>query len=316
MYILALIDPNYFNVYCGSPNFFCKMQRIAESELIINDRGAIYHLDVRPEELGNFIITVGDPSRVNPVSQYLDHVEYRCSHREFVTHTGVLGKKRISVVSTGIGTDNIDIVLQELDALVNIDLDSRTIKPNLTQLNVIRVGTSGSLQRDIVVDTYVASSHGLGIDNLLNFYRHEQNEEEKQLLQSFITQTQLQGNISQPYISGASGSLLKHFVTGFHQGITVTCPGFYGPQGRILRLGLSSPSLIDRLTHFTFGQHRITNFEMETAGIYGLGKLLGHHCLSLSAIVANRVAREFSKDVHKTVDHLIRKTLETIDGME
>jgi uridine phosphorylase len=292
------------------------MQRIAESELIINDRGAIYHLDVRPEELGSFIITVGDPSRVNAVSQYLDHVESRCSHREFVTHTGLLGKKRISVVSTGIGTDNIDIVLQELDALVNINLGSRTINPNLKQLNIIRVGTSGSLQKDIPVDSYVASSHGLGIDNLLNFYRHEQNEEEKQLLQSFITQTQLQGNISQPYISGASGSLLKHFVTGFHQGITVTCPGFYGPQGRILRLGLSSPSLIDRLSHFTFGQHRITNFEMETSGIYGLGKLLGHHCLSLSAIVANRVTREFSKDVHRTVDHLIRKTLETIDAME
>ena len=288
------------------------MQRIAESELIINDRGAIYHLDVRPEELGNIIITVGDPSRVSSVSKYLDSVECQCSHREFITHTGYLGKKKISVVSTGIGTDNIDIVLQELDALVNIDLETRTVKPELTHLNVIRIGTSGSLQKDIPVDSYVASSHGLGIDNLLNFYRHDQNDEEKQLLHSFITQTQLNSNIAYPYIASASPTLLKHFVGGFHHGITVTCPGFYGPQGRILRLGLANPLLIDRLTQFTFGNHRITNFEMETAGIYGLGKLLGHHCLSLSAIVANRVTREFSNDVHRTVDRLIRKTLDNI----
>jgi len=292
------------------------MQRIPESELIVNARGAIYHLDVRPDELGTIVITVGDPSRVSAVSQYLDHVECRCNHREFITHTGYLGKKRISVVSTGIGTDNIDIVLQELDALVNIDLQSRTIKPTLTQLNIIRIGTSGSLQKYIAVDNYVASSHGLGIDNLLNFYRHEQNDEEKQLLHSFITQTQLHNSISYPYISGASSALLKHFVDGFKHGITVTCPGFYGPQGRVLRLGLSNPMLVDKLTQFNFGQHRITNFEMETSAIYGLGKLLGHHCLSLSAIVANRVTREFSKDVHRTVDLLIRKTLDTISEME
>ena len=288
------------------------MQRIPESELIVNPRGAIYHLDVRPDELGSIIITVGDPSRVSAVSQHLDHIECRCSHREFITHTGYLGKKKISVVSTGIGTDNIDIVLQELDALVNIDLESRTIKPTLTQLNIIRIGTSGSLQKDVAIDNCVASSHGLGIDNLLNFYRHDQNDEEKQLLQSFITQTQLHNSIAYPYISGASPSLLKHFVTGFKHGITVTCPGFYGPQGRVLRLGLSNPLLVDRLTQFNFGQHRITNFEMETSAIYGLGKLLGHHCLSLSAIVANRVTREFSRDVHTTVDMLIRRTLETI----
>src|SRR5215831_7630684 len=290
------------------------MHRIAESELIINDRGAIYHLDVRPDELGTTVITVGDPFRVSAVSQYLDAVEHRSHHREFVTHTGRLGKKRISVVSTGIGTDNIDIVLQELDALVNIDFDSRTIKPQLTQLDIIRIGTSGSLQSDVPIDQYVASSHGLGIDNLLNFYRHDQNDEEKQLLHSFITQTQLHNSISFPYLSGASPSLLKHFVNGFHHGITVTCPGFYGPQGRVLRLGLSNPDLVDRLTDFSFGQHRITNFEMETSAIYGLGKLLGHHCLSLSAIVANRVTKEFSSDVPNVIDKLIRKTLDQISN--
>lgn len=285
------------------------MQRIAESELIINDRGAVYHLDTRPEELAPNIITVGDPDRVAAVSKYFDAIEYKNQHREFVTHTGFLGKKRLSVVSTGIGTDNIDIVLNELDALVNIDFTTRSIKPQLTALNIIRVGTSGSLQKDIPVDSFVASTHGLGIDNLLNFYRIEHNDEENQLLHAFITQTQLNQQIARPYVAGAGSSLLKHFVDGFHHGITVTCPGFYGPQGRVLRLGLSNPGLVDSLTGFSFGQHRISNFEMETAAIYGLGKLLGHHCLSLSAIVANRVEKEFSTNAAGVMDKLIKQTL-------
>ena len=251
------------------------MQRIAESELIINPRGAVYHLDTRPEELASTIITVGDPDRVRAVSKHFDRIEHVNQHREFITHTGWLGKKRISAISTGIGTDNIDIVLNELDALVNIDFEQRTIKPQLTSLNIIRVGTSGSLQKSIPVDSFVASTHGLGIDNLLNFYRLEQNEEDKQLLQAFITQTQLNNSVAQPYIGGAGSSLLKQFVEGFHHGITVTCPGFYGPQGRVLRLGLRHPGLVDNLTGFSFGKHRISNFEMETAAIYGLGKLLG-----------------------------------------
>ncbi len=288
------------------------MQKIQESELIINQRGAIYHLDLRPEELATTIITVGDPDRVGLVSQHFDSIEHTCQHREFVTHTGHLGKKRISVISTGIGPDNIDIVLNELDALVNIDLTHRIVKPGHTALNIIRVGTSGALQANIPVDSFVVSTHGLGIDNLLNFYRHEENEEEKQLLQAFITQTQLNSRISHPYISRAGASLIKHFVKDFHHGITVTCPGFYGPQGRILRLGLSNPDLINRLTQFSFGPHRITNFEMETSGIYGLGKILGHHCLSLSAIVANRVIKAFSKDGNKAVQKLIEKALEQI----
>jgi uridine phosphorylase len=292
------------------------MQRIPESELIINHRGAIYHLDVRPEELAHTIITVGDPDRVPLVSKHFDRVESQHQHREFVTHTGYIGQKRLSVVSTGIGPDNIDIVLNELDALVNIDFESRTIKPEHTLLNIIRVGTSGALQADIPVDSWVVSTHGLGIDNLLNFYRHEENDAEKQLLQAFVTQTQLNSRISQPYISASSTSLMKHFTgDSFHHGITVTCPGFYGPQGRVLRLGLSNPGLIDHLTEFSYGQHRITNFEMETSGIYGLGRLLGHHCLSLSAIVANRVVKEFSKDGGVAVQGLITKTLEVVSGL-
>jgi len=285
------------------------MQPIAESELIINNRGAIYHLDARPGEIAENIITVGDPARVKEVSKHFDKVEVKLNHREFVTHTGWLGKKRISVISTGIGTDNIDIVMNELDALVNIDFSNRTINSELKQLNIVRIGTSGSLQANIPVDSFVASTHGLGIDNLMNFYIHDNNEEEKQLLHSFVTQTQLHSRFSFPYIAGAAMALIKHFVEGFHQGITVTCPGFYGPQGRVLRLGVTSPQLIDRLTHFHFGNHHIVNFEMETAGIYGLGKALHHNCLSLSAIVANRVHKNFSADGNAAIERLIVKTL-------
>ncbi len=291
------------------------MQQIAESELIINPRGAIYHLDIKPEELAENIITVGDPDRVQVVSKYFDKIESKSHHREFVSHSGRIGKKRITVVSTGIGTDNIDIVLNELDALTNIDFTTRTIKKDLKQLNIIRIGTSGSLQSGIPVDSFVVSTHGLGIDNLLNFYHHRENEEEKQLLHSFVTLTQLHNRFSYPYINSASASLIKHFVNGFHHGITVTCPGFYGPQGRVLRLGLSNPNLIDRLTQFQFGSHRIANFEMETAGIYGLGKILNHHCLSISAIVANRITKQFSKDGNAAVEKLIVNTLEIVSDL-
>ena len=286
------------------------MPPIAESELIINSRGAVYHLDLRPEELAGTVITVGDPDRVKEISKYFDSIEVKRQHREFISHTGFINKKRLTVLSSGIGPDNIDIVINELDALANIDFNTRQIKTNLKSLNIIRVGTSGSLQADIPVDSFVASTHGLGIDNLLNFYRHEHNEEEKQLLHSFITHTQIHGQIGNPYITGGSASLIKHFVKDFHQGITVTCPGFYGPQGRILRLGIRNPELINRLTDFRFGQHRISNFEMETSAIYGLGKLLGHNCLAVNAIVANRVKKEFSKDGKAAVENLITKFVE------
>jgi uridine phosphorylase len=288
------------------------MNRIAESELIINNRGAVYHINCRPEEIAGTIITVGDPDRVKEVSKHFDTIEYKNSHREFVVHTGYLGNKRLSCVSTGIGPDNVDIVLNELDALVNIDFESRTIKENLTALNIIRFGTCGSLQKQIPVDSFVASTHGLGLDNLMNFYRVENNVEENQLLQAFNTHTQLSpGNVS-PYINMASVYLLKHFTGNYHQGITVTCPGFYGPQGRVLRLGLAYPQLIDNLTSFQFGNYSIANFEMETSAIYGLGKILGHHCLSLSVIVANRITREFSSDVSRASGRLIEQSLTII----
>ncbi|WP_119080410.1 nucleoside phosphorylase [Chitinophaga alhagiae] len=285
------------------------MTRIAESELILNARGAVYHLDVRPEELADTVITVGDPDRVQAVSRHFDRIEGTYRHREFVTHTGYIGQKRLSVVSTGIGTDNIDIVLNELDALVNIDFNTRLVKEEPAALQIIRLGTAGSLQESIPVDSFVVSTHGLGLDNLLPFYTYQNTPEELLLLEAFRGQIRLQPNAARPYLIEAAATLLERFTDGFHTGITVTCPGFYAPQGRALRGGLSHPELIEQLGGFSFENRHITNFEMETAGIYGLGRVLGHHCLSISAIVANRVRQEFSKDGNAAVNALIEKAL-------
>lgn len=291
------------------------MTTIAESEFILNSRGAVYHLNVRPEELATTIITVGDPDRVQQVSRYFDKVEGIYQHREFVTHTGYIGSKRISVVSTGIGTDNIDIVLNELDALANIDFTTRKIKQDLTRLQIIRLGTSGALQGHVPVDGFVVSSFGLGLDNLLPWYVFENTDAERSLLAAFREQVTLQPGSASPYMVAAADSLLSHFGEGFHRGITVTCPGFYAPQGRALRGPLSHPALLEQLTGFIHESHRITNFEMETAGIYGLGRVLNHDCLSISTIVANRIKQEFSKDGAAAVQRMIERSLEIIASL-
>ena len=291
------------------------MQAIGASELIINDRGAIYHLNVRPEEIADTIITVGDPERVAEVSKYFDSVEHKLAHREFITHTGYIGQKRISVLSTGIGPDNIDITLNEIDALANINFDTRSINDQKKSVSIIRMGTCGSLQGEVGVNELVAGTHGLGIDNVLHFYERENNEEEKAILAAFDEHTKISAHKIQPYIASASAGLLKHFTEGYSHGITVTCPGFYGPQGRILRLPLKMPNLVDQMTSFKYGQHRIANFEMETSAIYGLCNLLGHQCLSINVIIANRVKKEYSKDMGKAVDHMIEKSLGIIAGI-
>ncbi len=288
------------------------MGRIADSELIITKRGAIYHLDLRPEELADTVIVVGDPDRVKKVSKHFDRIEHQQQHREFITHTGYIGQKRLSVMSTGIGPDNIDIAINELDALANIDFETREIKSNFQKLNIIRFGTSGSLQADIPVDSFVASTHGLGLDNLMNYYAYEKSASENELVDAFVEQTGLDLDITIPYVFEGGPSLINKFKEDFYKGITVTCPGFYGPQGRILRLGLKSPGLINKLTDFRHDNHRITNFEMETSAIYGLGKLLGHECLSVNAIVANRVVQKFSEDSNAAVEKLIKKALEVL----
>jgi len=290
------------------------MSPIPSSELILNERGAIYHLDLRPEEIAPTIILVGDPGRVAKVSEKFDRVEIKRQHREFVTHTGYIGDKQLTVLSTGIGPDNIDIALNELDALANIDFENRTIKPSFTPFQFIRFGTSGSLQADIPVDSFVVSTHGIGLDNLLNYYSYEKSADESAIEKAFIEQTGLNIKITIPYVFKGSELLLKKFNKEFHKGMTVTCPGFYGPQGRILRLPLQAPGLINKLTEFSFLNHRITNFEMETSAIYGLGRLMGHECMSVNVIIANRVIKEFSKDNQKAVEKLIVKALEALTG--
>lgn len=284
------------------------MKNIPESELILNPDGSIYHLNLLPEDIAETIITVGDPDRVSAVSQYFDSIEIRKGKREFITHTGWIGKKRITVLSTGIGTDNIDIVLTELDALTNIDLKNRIVKDEKTSLKIIRIGTSGSLQADIDVDSFVASSSAIGMDNLLLYYK--QPPFENDLLKQFALHTHCHTVGINPYYATAGEKVLSHYSKNCTQGITVTCPGFYGPQGRILRNQTAINELPERLTSFDFQQQRITNFEMETSGIYGLSNLMGHQALSLNAIVANRVKKVFSKDAHRTVDELIKQTLE------
>lgn len=288
------------------------MTPIPKSELILDNRGAIYHLGVKPEEIAETVLLVGDPDRVQKVSKYFDKIEFTFKHREFITHTGWLGKKRISVVSTGIGPDNIDIALNELDALANIDFETRTIKEKLTSLNLIRLGTSGSLQKNIEVDSLVAGTHGLGFDNVMHFYTKQNHAEEIEILEAFKTHTGLTSGNVLPYIYEGSKHLLQTFSKGYTQGITIGCPGFFGPQGRVLRLELAYPGLIDKLTDFKHGHFFISNFEMESSAIYGLGRLMGHHCISLNVIVANRVAKEFSSDSNKAVEELIQHSLQLL----
>jgi uridine phosphorylase len=287
------------------------MNMIESSELIINARGAIYHLDLRPEEIGDTIITVGDPSRVEKVSKYFDQILFKSQHREFITHTGRIGNKTISVISTGIGPDNIDIVLNELDALVNIDLVNRTINPVKKQLKFIRVGTSGSLQSNIDVDSFVASTYGLGLDNLMHYYPVQQTEIEVELLSNFKAQVQLNPSIN-PYIKSASAFLLAQFTDGCKAGITATCPGFYGPQGRSLRMESKMRDIHLQLGAFQNKEQKIMNFEMESSAIFALGKALGHKCTTLCLGVANRPLEEFSTGIDKAMDELIKYVLDRI----
>lgn len=284
---------------------------IAASELIITEQGCIYHLDLHPEEIAQTVITVGDPGRVAMISKYFDRIEHKKAHREFITHTGYIGNKRLSVVSTGIGPDNIDITLNELDALVNIDFETRMVKEQHTSLEIVRMGTSGALQADIPVDSLVVGTFGIGLDNLLHYYHYEENAEVAFIKDAFIKHSRLQTSAIKPYMAQGSIHLLNKFPAreGYIHGITVTCPGFYAPQGRQLRMAPALPHLIDSLSGFRCGDHRIANFEMETSAIYGLGRIMGHQCLSINTIIANRQTKEFTKDGNRSVTQMIERSL-------
>ncbi len=285
--------------------------KIAESDLIINPDGSIYHLNLLPGDVAEYVITVGDPDRVGDVSKYFDRIEYKKGKREFITHTGYIGNKRITVISTGIGTDNIDIVFNELDALVNIDFSTREIKSHLTSLSIIRVGTSGAVQADIPMGTILASSHGLGMDALMNYYVSHPSKENSDLLAAVQSHFGHLKNIN-PYLTAADETLLATVGKDLPTGITITAPGFYAPQGRMVRAINAVPNFINLINSFHSNQHRITNLEMETAGIYALANVLGHKALSINAILASRVNLEFSKAPQKIVDQAIKLVLERI----
>lgn len=287
------------------------MNPISATDLILNADGSVYHLNLLPGEIADTIITVGDQDRVAAISKYFDHIEFKKAQREFVTHTGSIGNKRLTVISTGIGTDNIDIVLNELDALVNIDFATRMPHANLQSLHIIRIGTSGAVQADIPVDSLLVSALAFGLDPLMQYYKQDLSEHEKSLLNSFAAALPGTYKIA-PYIASANKALLDTLGAGLQQGITITAPGFYAPQGRQVRAISAMPDLMDSIQNFKAGDQRITNLEMETAGIYGLAASLGHKALSFNLILANRVTQTYSKQPVKVMDDSIKQVLEKL----
>ncbi|WP_194852632.1 nucleoside phosphorylase [Nonlabens antarcticus] len=284
---------------------------LSESELILNKDGSIYHLNLRPEQLAPIIITVGDPERVPEISKYFDAIECKVGKREFHTHTGTFKGKRISVVSTGIGTDNIDIVFNELDALVNIDFDTRQVKEKLTSLDIIRVGTTGAVQPNTPIDSFLLSQRGIGFDSLLHWYENDISD--KKFTDALVKELNLSENMSKPYIVSCDRDLARQFQTiEMLNGTTITNVGFYGPQSRSLRLAPSNKELKQLISNFNYDGHQITNLEMETSGIYAMSHLLGHRAISLNSVVANRATGQFSSDPEEAVEKLIRFTLERI----
>ncbi|MBU2915837.1 nucleoside phosphorylase [Reichenbachiella agariperforans] len=285
------------------------MQTISETDLILNKDRSVYHLNLKPENISDTILTVGDPSRVFRVSQYFDTIDFEMNRREFITHKGTYKGKKVTVISTGMGTDNVEIFMTELDALVNVDLKTRQVKEKKKKLNIIRIGTSGSLQEDLRLGSHLVSDFGVGLDTLMTFYNLRQTGQENTVTNKLRDYLDFP---FKPYCVEGSTMLREKFAFDMVRGNTVTCPGFYGPQGRNVRLDLKYPHLMEDLMYFHEEDFWLTNFEMETAGYYALGRLMGHEMLSLNAIIANRAKNKFSKDPDRVIDSLIRKVLERL----
>ncbi len=286
------------------------MQKIGESELIINKDGSIFHLHLRPENIADTIILVGDQDRVNMISRYFEKIEFKMQNREFRTHTGYYNGKKLTVLSTGIGTDNIDIVLNELDAISNIDLEKRVVKNEHKSLNLVRIGTSGALQKDIRVDTPIISEIAIGFDGLLNFYQDRDKISDLKMEKAFTESVNWNSKLAKPYFVRASENLLNKIgETDMRRGLTISAPGFYAPQGRFLRLPVIDPDLNSKISNFNYDNKRITNFEMESSAIYGLSKLLGHSAVTVCNIIANRIRKEYSQDYKISMEKLIVKIL-------
>jgi uridine phosphorylase len=289
------------------------MDNIQSSELILNDDGSIFHLHLKPEDVADTIILVGDPSRVNLIATYFDTIEKEVSNREFRTITGYYNHTRLSVISTGIGTDNIDIVINELDALVNINLKKKVPKKKIKNLNFIRIGTSGSMQANIPIDSFVISTKSIGFDGILNFYKNRNNVSDLDFEKAFTTYTSWNELLAKPYIVNSSSELIDKLDSDkIIKGITISANGFYGPQGRVLRLPLADPELNNKITSFNYKGQKITNYEMESSAIAGLSQLMGHNAVTICAIIANRATGEASPDYHKTIKELIEYTLNKI----
>ena len=289
------------------------MKHFPPSELIINGDGSIFHLHLKPEQLADNIILVGDPGRVALVASFFDSQEFSVSSREFNTITGTYKGKRISVISTGIGTDNIDIVVNELDALANIDLETRTEKPEFRQLTMVRIGTSGGMQPDIPLGSFLISEKSIGFDGMINFYEGRDAVSDLEFEAAMVQHLDWNKQLAAPYVVDNDPELIERIgKDDMIRGVTISANGFYGPQGRVLRLNIQDEELNSKMDNFEFEENRITNLEMETGAIYGLGKLLGHECLSLNAIIANRASGTFSEDPYKAVDELIEYTLDKI----
>lgn len=289
------------------------MRHIEDSELIINPDGSAFHLHLKPGEVGDLVILVGDPDRVKSVSSHFDSIEVRAQNREFISHTGKVGEKRVSVISTGIGTDNIDIVLNELDALVNIDFDTRTVKDKLTSLDIVRIGTSGSLQKNLLVDSWLISKKSIGFDGLLNFYSNRDSVCDVDFEKSFTLQLNWNKLLTAPYVCDASEKLFnKLFCDKLVSGVTISAPGFYGPQGRVLRLPIADAEINEKISNFRYQQYQITNYEMECSAIYGLSKLLGHNAVTVCMIIANRKAGTFSSNYRVEMEKLIQYVLDKL----
>ena len=283
---------------------------IAPSELIINPDGSIYHLALRPDQIGDLVFVVGDQGRVELLSRHFEKVEHRVQNREFVAHTGVFNGTHVTALSTGIGTDNIDIVVNELDALVNIDLEKRTPKSKLRSLRIIRLGTCGALQEDIPCDTRIVSAYAVGMDNVLHYYAYENSSDETRLLNELIQATEWPENLPLPYVAKGDAALVEALGHGNVIGITLTSGGFYGPQGRQLRAVPAVGGLNETLSAFEYEGLRVSNFEMETSALYGLGGMLGHRVCTMCTVVANRSRKEYSKDHHGAIDRMIKEALE------
>ena len=280
------------------------------SELIVNEDGSIFHLKLLPQDIADNVILVGDPGRVDLISTFFDSIEVEKHNREFKTITGRYNNKRITVISSGIGTDNIDIVVNELDALANIDLEKRENHPEFRELNIVRLGTSGAIQQNIPVGSFVASQKSIGFDNLLFFYDiNPGNEELTNALKKELNWPQ---DLGFPYIVNAADSLLEKFRSSTIQGINISAPGFYGPQGRQLRIPLADASINNKIEQFEFNQHKITNYEMESSAIYGLSEKLGHNALTICTIIANRITKEYAGDYKPMIKKLVKLALETL----